>query len=208
MDQRANRKWFFMWLKKAMKALEDGSISANSFAVLVVLSQHADYGSGENARPGSPRLASLTGLSEGTVSTALKDGRAAGLIHQVRRGFSNGGAGGNSVYRMNWSASKGAPSPAPASFTALPSADRDVTESSKSQRASPMSQPRTSRKVRRPSGRLQTAKSPAVEQIDWLAVGITQRQADDRGLTRLDYDNFVFLREEDEGLNGINASSL
>ena len=52
-------------------------------AALLELAEHADEG-GRNARPGTARIASRTGLSEKTVRRALRDLERWGFIHCVR----------------------------------------------------------------------------------------------------------------------------
>lgn len=180
------RPWFFTWLNEAQQALRDGRIRANTFAVLVVLSQFADYTTGKEARPGLVRLHKETGLSERTISDSLKAGETAGLIRLVRRGFGNAGAGSANVYAM----SRPGNSPQPATASALASArnstlsrtHRGSTEETKNQQGT--SKNRTVR-----------PKNPP---IDWKRVGLTQEQADRRGLTEMDFRNWLFIQQENE----------
>lgn len=187
---RAKNPWFFNWLTRAQDALRHGQIRATTFTVLVVLSQFADYATGQNARPGLDRLARDTGLSRRTVTDALKAGEAAGLIRQVRRGFGNAGTGTTSVYEMVSSPKQPgqqAPPPATAPATAsatgltLPRDDRGLTKVTKPQHG---------------TGKLKKVRPPRAK-LDWERVGLTQEIADDRGLTVVDYRNFLYLADDD-----------
>lgn len=68
--------------------------------VLIALHYYSDYETGEEARPGEKLLASLVGVSERTVSEALKRGIAAGYVELVRRGGGRGRSRKANVYRL------------------------------------------------------------------------------------------------------------
>jgi hypothetical protein len=199
MSQRPTTKgWFFVWLKEARKALAAGEINANAFAVLVVLSQCADYDTGANARPGVEYLSRMTRLAPRTVSEALKAGVAAGLIHQERRGFGNAGAGSPSVYRMEGLASAGASATAPANDSTLPSIHRVRTERTKSHQADENSdRPLKVRRVKRRKAQAVEKSSDAAQ--NWGRFGLSADEANQRGLTQVDFNNWVLMEEEKRG---------
>ncbi|BCN44692.1 helix-turn-helix domain-containing protein [Prescottella equi] len=68
--------------------------------VLIALHYYSDWTTGDDARPGQKLLASLVGVSERTVSDALKRGVATGYVELVKRGGGRGGRGKANVYRL------------------------------------------------------------------------------------------------------------
>ena len=69
----------------AFNAVKGSDLSSSARVVLLTVAKHADFSSGYNARPSINTIASITGLSRSTVSRALLELEADGLLIRAGR---------------------------------------------------------------------------------------------------------------------------